>query len=191
MCSATASIPCNASVYSKLNQIFCYSHIWLIDYYTLISMLITWLFVNIDVGSSWTYFWHLLDIWPLRWACLFAVRIGKFFELPQQQGILEDPLNGFDQTRLDGGRMLLLWIAWPQEVLKRDIALWKFSRWHFEWNQKISKLHCDSKFIRLVDREQVKINLINYNVFLFLTIFFLIKQNDKWQTKYVRWSGTK
>lgn len=42
---------------------------------------------------------------------LLAVRVGQGVELPQQQGVLQHPLDGLDQVRLQGGRVLLLGVT--------------------------------------------------------------------------------
>ena len=47
------------------------------------------------------------------------VRVGEITQLLQQQRVLEDALNGFDQVGLEGGRVLLAGVARLQELLKR------------------------------------------------------------------------
>lgn len=44
-----------------------------------------------------------------------AVRVRERMELSQQQGILENPLDGFDQVRLQRVGVLLLGVALIQE----------------------------------------------------------------------------
>ena len=56
---------------------------------------------------------------------LIRLRLSQFDELFQEEWILEDSLDWFDEERLNGGGMLLLWIACPQELLEDRIVLWK------------------------------------------------------------------
>lgn len=54
---------------------------------------------------------------------LLTSRIGQIAQLLQQQWILEDALNRFDQIRLQRAAVLLLRIARRQELLQGLIAL--------------------------------------------------------------------
>lgn len=49
---------------------------------------------------------------------LFAVGVGERVELPQQQRVLQDPLDGFDQVRLQRGGVLLPGVPLRQEGLE-------------------------------------------------------------------------
>ena len=54
---------------------------------------------------------------------LLAVRVGEGVQLPQQQGVLEDPLDGLDQVGLQGGRVLLGRVPRVQKLLKSPVRL--------------------------------------------------------------------
>lgn len=54
----------------------------------------------------------------IQMVVLLTVRVRERVELPQQEGILQHPLDGFDQVRLQGGRVLLLGVALLQEGLE-------------------------------------------------------------------------
>ena len=54
---------------------------------------------------------------------LLAVRVGEGVQLPQQQGVLEDPLDGLDQVGLQGGRVLLSGVPLRQEGLELGVCL--------------------------------------------------------------------
>ena len=46
-----------------------------------------------------------------------------YLELCEKEGILEYPLNRFDEVRLQGSGVLLLWIAGGEKLLQRLISL--------------------------------------------------------------------
>lgn len=57
---------------------------------------------------------------------LLAVRVGEGVELLQQQRVLQNPLDGFDQVRLQGGRVLLPGVSLGQEGLEMGVGFcWK------------------------------------------------------------------
>ena len=47
---------------------------------------------------------------------------GEDLQLLQEQRVLEDPLNGLDEVRLQGGRVLLAGIPGCQELLQGLVA---------------------------------------------------------------------
>lgn len=49
---------------------------------------------------------------------LLAVGVSQGVEFPQQQRVLQDPLDGFDQIRLQRGRVLLSGVPLSQESLE-------------------------------------------------------------------------
>lgn len=57
---------------------------------------------------------------------LLAVRVSEGVELLQQQGVLQNSLDGFDQVRLQGGRVLLSGVSLGQEGLETGVGFrWK------------------------------------------------------------------
>ena len=54
---------------------------------------------------------------------LLALRVREGVQLPEQQGVLEDPLDGLDQVGLQRGRMLLPRVPQGQEGLEVWIRL--------------------------------------------------------------------
>lgn len=57
---------------------------------------------------------------------LLAVRVGEGVELLQQQRVFQNPLDGFDQVRLQGGRVLLSGVSLGQEGLELGVGFcWK------------------------------------------------------------------
>lgn len=57
---------------------------------------------------------------------LFAVRVSEGVELLQQQRVLQNSLDGFDQVRLQSGRMLLSGVSLGQEGLEIGVGFcWK------------------------------------------------------------------
>lgn len=57
---------------------------------------------------------------------LLAVRVRQGKQLPEQERVLEDPLDGLDEVRLQRGRVLLPWVLDVQECLERRVRLgWK------------------------------------------------------------------
>ena len=55
-----------------------------------------------------------------------ALRVRQSKKLLQQKRILKDPLDGLDEVRLQGGRVLLLWVLGVQERLESCVRLgWK------------------------------------------------------------------
>lgn len=53
---------------------------------------------------------------------LLAVGVSEGVELLQQQRVLQNPLDGFDQVRLQSGRMLLAGVPLGQEGLELGIG---------------------------------------------------------------------
>ena len=49
---------------------------------------------------------------------LLALGVGEGVELPEQQGVLQDPLDGLDKVGLQGVRVLLLGVTLIQEGLE-------------------------------------------------------------------------
>lgn len=65
---------------------------------------------------------------------LLAVRVSEGVELLQQQRVLQDSLDGFDQVRLQSGRMLLSGVSLSQEGLEVRVG--------FRWKSRnISAVH--------------------------------------------------
>lgn len=50
---------------------------------------------------------------------LAAARVGEVAQLLQQQRVLQNALDRFDEVRLEGGRVLLSRVARLQEFLQR------------------------------------------------------------------------
>lgn len=57
---------------------------------------------------------------------LLAVRVSEGVELLQQQRVFQNSLDGFDQVRLQGGRVLLSGVSLSQESLEIGVGFcWK------------------------------------------------------------------
>ena len=54
---------------------------------------------------------------------LGALGVGQRHQLSEQQRVLQDSLDGFDQVRLQGGRVLIGRIPRFQEVLEGRVRL--------------------------------------------------------------------
>lgn len=54
---------------------------------------------------------------------LFTVSVSERHQLPEQQRVFEDPLNRFDQVRLQGGGVLLGGVLGVKELLKSLVCL--------------------------------------------------------------------
>lgn len=59
----------------------------------------------------------------IQMVMFLTVRISERVELLQQQRVLQDPLDGFDQVRLQGGWMLLSGVSLSQESLEIWVGL--------------------------------------------------------------------
>jgi len=87
----------------------------------------------------WVWSWHTIQLYNSlsvkKWTgviCVtvqvvvfIAVWVGERVELPEQQWLLQDPLDGFDQVRLQSGGMLLSGVPLGQESLE----IWVGFRW--------------------------------------------------------------
>lgn len=66
------------------------------------------------------------DTFTIQVVVLFAVRVSEGVELLQQQRVLQNSLDGFDQVRLQSGRMLLSGVSLGQEGLEIGVGFcWK------------------------------------------------------------------
>ena len=63
------------------------------------------------------------EIFTVQVVVLLALRVREGVQLPEQQGVLEDPLDGLDQVGLQRGRMLLPRVPQGQEGLEVRIRL--------------------------------------------------------------------
>lgn len=68
------------------------------------------------------------DPFTIQVVVLLAVRVSEGVELLQQQRVLQDPLDGLDQVRLQGGRVLLSGVPLGQEGLEIRVG--------FSWNEE-------------------------------------------------------
>lgn len=94
----------------------------------------------VSIEMLWPYaFAHVVKmilssqsaLWPgltIQVVVLLTVWVCEWVELLQQKGILQHPLDGFDQVWLQGGRVLLLGVALIQEGLEIRIG--------FGWNDQ-------------------------------------------------------
>lgn len=66
------------------------------------------------------------DRFTIQVVVLLAVGVSEGVELLQQQRVLQDSLDGFDQVRLQSGRMLLSGVSLGQEGLEIGVGFcWK------------------------------------------------------------------
>lgn len=65
-------------------------------------------------------------VFTIQVVVLLAVRVSEGVELLQQQGVFQNPLDGLDQVRLQGGRVLLSGVPLGQEGLEIGVGFgWK------------------------------------------------------------------
>lgn len=85
---------------------------------------------------------------------LLAVRVSEGVELLQQQRVLQNPLDGFDQVRLQGGRMLLPGVSLGQEGLEIRVGF-RWKRRNISADHKIER-QTQTTELRLGDNTQPK-----------------------------------
>lgn len=74
---------------------------------------------------------------------LLAVRVSEGVELLQQQRVLQNPLDGFDQVRLQGGRVLLSGVSLGQEGLEIRVGF-RWKRRNISADREIDKVDTDN-----------------------------------------------
>lgn len=73
------------------------------------------------------------DSLTVQMVVLLAVRVGERVQLSQQQRVFQHSLDGFDQVRLQRGRMLLFGVALVQKRLEGRVCL----RWRGHKHSKL------------------------------------------------------